>query len=151
MIWTSMLRGLGPSSSAKRIDWKRPSDSDAPPQQRGPEVRVRVAPLAIRIPGVVVAVTVVLGHQRLDHGLEVLDEGALELVDEERAGRVQRVDEEDAFLDVGAQHDVTNRLGDVEDLGLVLAQHRERLARHLESLHLRLLHHPKHSMKQCSR
>ena len=112
---------------------------------------MRVAPLAIRIPGVVVAVTVVLGHQRLDHGLEVLDEGALELVDEQRAGRVQRVDEEDAFLDVGAQHDVTNRLGDVEDLSLVLAQHRERLARHLESLHLRLLHHPKHSMKQCSR
>src|SRR4029453_5295579 len=30
MIWTSMLRGRGPSSSAKRIDWNRPSDSSPP-------------------------------------------------------------------------------------------------------------------------
>src|SRR4026209_2086182 len=30
MIWMSMLRERGPSSSANRIDWKRPSESSPP-------------------------------------------------------------------------------------------------------------------------
>src|SRR4026209_185027 len=30
MIWMSMVRGLGPSSSARRMDWKRPSASSPP-------------------------------------------------------------------------------------------------------------------------
>ena len=126
------------------------ADGDAPAEQRGAEVGVRVASLAVRIAWVVVPVAVVLGHEGLDHGLEILDQGALELVDEERARRVQRVDEKDAFLDVGAQHDVANRLGDVEDLRPVLTQHRERLARDLEGLHLRILHQPERAMLRRS-
>src|SRR5215510_12384197 len=150
MIWTSMLRDRGPSSSANRMDWKRPRESSPPltptatlrPSRAAVEMRMCIAALAIGEAGIVVAVAVVLRHQRLDHGLEVFDEGALELVDEERAGRVQRVHEEDALLDVGTQHDVTNLLRDVENLRPVLAQHRERLARDLEGLHRDLPRHP---------
>src|SRR5437867_4198904 len=111
-------------------------------EEGGAQMGMRVAALAVGEAGIVVAVAVVLRHQRLDHGLEVFDERALELVDEERAGRVQRVHEEDALLDVGTQHDVTNGLRDVEDLGPVLTQHRERLARDLEGLHRGLPRHP---------
>ncbi len=96
---------------------------------------MRVAALAVGIARIVVAVAVVLGHQRLDHRLDVLDEGALELVDEQRARGVQRIDEQDAFLHVRAQHDVPDLLGDVEDLGVVLTQHRESLPHDLEGLH----------------
>jgi hypothetical protein len=78
-----------------------------------------------------VAVGAGLGHEPVHHGLEVLDQRALELVHEERTGGVQRIDEHDAFGDVGAQHDVADLLGDVENLGPLVTQHRQRLPHHL--------------------
>src|SRR5690349_11425253 len=45
-------------------------------EEGGAEMRVRVAALAIGVARIVVPVPIVLRHQRLDHGLEVLDEGA---------------------------------------------------------------------------
>src|SRR6266849_7115236 len=49
-------------------------------EQRRPQVGMRIAPLAVRIARIVVTVAVVLGHQRLDHRLDVLDEGTLEFI-----------------------------------------------------------------------
>src|SRR5262245_38313782 len=95
-----------------------------------------VAPLAVGVARIVVLVPAVLGHQPLEHGLQVLHQSALKLVDEQRARRMERVDEEDPLLDVGAQHDVADLLGDVEDLGTLLAQHREGLSDHLQGLHV---------------
>ena len=143
-----MLRERGPSSSANRIDWKRPSESsppviptrDAPAEQRRAEVRRRVAALAVGVARIVVPVAAVVGDQAIQHGLEVLHESALELVHEQRARRVEGVDQQDALLDVGAQHDVADLLGDVDDLGALFAQHREGLPDHLQGLHRDALH-----------
>src|SRR5262249_20097186 len=41
-------------------------------QQRGPQVRMRVAALAVGKPGVVVAVTAALGHQLFGQPLEIV-------------------------------------------------------------------------------
>src|SRR5712671_4013621 len=128
MIWMSMLRGRGPSSSAKRIDWKRPSES-SPPLMPTATLPVGEARVVVLVPGSV-------GHEPIHHGLEVLDEGALELVHEQRTGGVEGVDQNDSLLDVGAQHDVPDLLGDVQDLCPFLAQHREGLPDYLQGLHL---------------
>src|SRR5207244_13463071 len=66
---------------------------DVAAEQRGAQMRVRVAALAVREARIVVAIAAPLGHEPLDETLEVVDERALELVDEERARGVQRVDE----------------------------------------------------------
>ncbi|MBF8298515.1 MAG: panC, partial [candidate division NC10 bacterium] len=66
------------------------ADGDAAAQQRRPQVRARVAALAVRVARVVVAIAAALGDEPLDEVLEVVDQRALELVDEERAGGVQR-------------------------------------------------------------
>src|SRR5688572_30938014 len=58
-----------------------------------------------------------LGHETLDQALQVVDEGALELVDEERAGRVHRVDERDAGRDGKLLDGLADDLGDVGNLG----------------------------------
>src|SRR5205814_10240048 len=81
------------------------------------EVRVSVAPLAVGDARVVVAVTVSLGDESLDQALEILDEGALELVDEERAGGVERVDERDARGDRALLDRISDASGDVRALG----------------------------------
>src|SRR5439155_20011255 len=99
---------------------------DGSPEQRGPEVRVRVAPLTVRHARVVVAVADSLGHESLDQALEVVDEGALELVDEQRAGGVECVDERDARGDRELLNGIPDELGDVRDLGARLTRQRER-------------------------
>src|SRR6267143_3497134 len=64
-------------------------------KERRAQVGVGVATLAVREARVVMAIAAALRHQLLDEPLEVVDQGALELVDEERAGRVERVDQRD--------------------------------------------------------
>src|SRR5213076_277550 len=112
-------------------------DRDGPPEQRRPEVRVSVAPLAVGDARVVVAVTVSLGDESLDQALEILDEGALELVDEERAGGVERVNERDARGDRELLDRISDEFGDVRDLGALLTRQRERGAENLHRSSLR--------------
>src|SRR6266536_418676 len=121
-----------------------PADPErhAPSQQRRTEMRGGIAPLAVRIAGVVVLVAGVVDHQPFQHGLEIFHEGALKLVHEDVARRVEGVDEQDALLDVCAQHDVPDLLRDVDDLGALFAQHREGLANYLLGLHRDGLHGP---------
>src|SRR2546426_568716 len=70
-------------------------NGDAPPQEGGPQVGVAIAPLAIGIAGIVVAVATPFRYQPVQHSLEVVDDSRLELVDEERAGRMERIDQGD--------------------------------------------------------
>src|SRR5712691_8475685 len=93
---------------------------DAPSQQGRAQVGVGVAALAVRIPGIVVTVPAALGHEPLHQPFEIVDQRRLELVDEERAGCVQRVDESDAAGHRGGLDDVPDLLGDVGDLGSLL-------------------------------
>src|SRR2546422_8401184 len=112
-------------------------DGDGPPEQCGPEVRVRVAALAVRHARVVVAVADSLRHEPLDQPLQVVDEGALELVDKEGAGGVQRVDERDARGDREVLDSIPDELGDVRDLGALLTRQRERGVENLHRSSLR--------------
>ena len=96
-------------------------------------MRVRVAALAVREARIVVAIAAPLGHQPLDETLEVVDERALELVDEERARGVQRVDERDAVGDGKLLDRFADELGDVRDLGTLLRRQRKR---RVEDLHV---------------
>src|SRR5574337_1517377 len=73
----------------------------APAEQGRTEVRVGIPAMAVRDARIVVPVVASLGHQSLGQGLEVGDEGVLELVDEERTGRVKRVDPRHARKDLG--------------------------------------------------
>ena len=112
-------------------------DRDGPPEQRRPEVRVRVAALAVGDARVVVAVAVSLWDEPLDEALEIVDEGALELVDEERARGVERVDERDARGDRELLDRVPDELGDVRDFGALLTGQRERGVENLHRSSLR--------------
>src|SRR5713226_2985689 len=112
------------------------TEGDAAPEERGAQVRVRVAALAVRHARVVVTVAVALGDEPLDERLEVVDERALELVDEQRAGRVESVDERDARPDGRLLHRVPHQLRDVGNLGALLTRQRERGG---ENLHVCLL------------
>src|SRR5262245_28601482 len=64
-------------------------DRDVAAEQRRAQVRVRVAALAIGVARIVVTVATPLGDETLDETLEIVDERALELVDEQRARRVE--------------------------------------------------------------
>src|SRR6267142_402834 len=112
------------------------ADRDGAPEQRGAQVAVGVAALAVREARVVVAIAPALGHQLLDEPLEVVDEGALELVDEERAGGVERVDEGDPRRDGELLDGLPHELGDVRDLGAFLTTQRERGVENLHPLSL---------------
>src|SRR2546422_8913857 len=65
-------------------------DGDGPPEQCGPEVRVRVAALAVRHARVVVAVADSRRHEPLVQPPPGVGEGAVELGDEKRAGGGER-------------------------------------------------------------
>src|SRR5438309_3659484 len=112
-------------------------DGDVSSEQGGPEVRVRVAPLAVGDARVVVAVAVPLRDEPLDEPLQVVDQRALELVDEQGAGGVQRVDERDARGDRELLDRIPDELGDVRDLGALLTRQRERGAENLHRNSLR--------------
>src|SRR5712691_4573005 len=105
-------------------------DGDVSSEQGGSEVRVRVAPLAVGDARVVVAVAVPLRD-------EPLDERALELVDEQGAGGVQRVDERDARGDRELLNRIPDELGDIRDLGALLTRQRERSVEYLHLSSLR--------------
>src|SRR5437879_11387623 len=98
---------------------------------------MRVAPFAVGDARVVVAVAVPLRDEPIDEALEIVDEGALELVDEERAGGVQRVDERDARGDRELLNCIPDELGDVRDLGALLTRQRERGVENLHRSSLR--------------
>src|SRR5215831_10493307 len=113
------------------------ADRDVATKQGRPEMRVCVAALAVRNPRVVVAIAVALGNELLDQRAEIVDQRALELVDEQRAGRVQRIDERDARGDGELLDGVAHELGDVRDLGLLIRRQRERGVVDLHSYSLR--------------
>src|SRR2546428_3824871 len=113
------------------------SDGDVSSEQGGRGVRVRVAPLAVGDAGVVVAVAVPLRDEPLDEPLQVVDEGALELVDEQGAGGVQRVDERDARGDRELLDRIPDELRDIRDLGALLTRQRERSVEYLHFSSLR--------------
>src|SRR5262249_48394305 len=87
-----------PEASERELAVAEP-DGDVPAEQRRPQMGVRVATLAVRETRIVVPVATALGDQALDQALQIVDERALELIDEERARGVQRVDEGDAVAD----------------------------------------------------
>src|SRR5919201_1487471 len=58
---------------------------DRAAEQRRAQMRVRVAALAVGEARVVVAIATALRHELLDEALEVVDERAMEIVDEDRA------------------------------------------------------------------
>src|SRR5215813_74626 len=95
-------------------------------EEGGPEVRVAVAALAVREAGIVVTVAAALGDQLFDQALEIVHEGALELVDEDRAGRMQGVDQGDPRRNGGLLDGFPDELRDVGDLGAFLTVQRER-------------------------
>src|SRR5439155_2683124 len=100
-------------------------DRDVAPEEGGPQMRVRVAALAVGHARVVVPIAVALGHEPLDQRPQIVDQRALELVDEQRAGRVERVDERDPGGDGELLDGVAHELGDVRDLGLLVRRQRE--------------------------
>src|SRR4029453_6944801 len=101
------------------------ADRDVAPEESGPQMRVRVAALAVRHPRVVVPIPVALRYQPLDQALEIVDQRALELIDEQGAGRVERVDERNAGRDGELLDRVPHQLGDVGDLGALASRQRE--------------------------
>src|SRR5204862_452627 len=121
-----------------------PPDSPAPEARSEPAPRARggvwllpaarVTRVAVRtvVRGVVVAVAVSLWDEPLDEALEIVDEGALELVDEERARGVERVDERDARGDRELLDRIPDEFGDIRDFGALLTGQRER---GVENLH----------------
>ena len=112
-------------------------DGDVSSEQGGSEVRVRVAPLAVGDARVVVAVAVPLRDKPLDEPLQVVDQRALELVDEQSAGGVQRVDERDPRGDRELLNRIPDQLGDIRDLGALLTRQRERSVEYLHFNSLR--------------
>ena len=77
-----------------------------------------------------------LRDQPLDQPLQVVDERALELVDEDRAGRVERVDEGDPGGHGELLDGLPDELRDVGDLGAFLAAQRKRGVEDLHPLSL---------------
>src|SRR2546422_2156904 len=106
-------------------------DGDVSSEQGGPEVRVRVAPLAVGDARVVVAVAVPLRDEPLDEPLQVVDQRALELVDEQGAGGVGGVDERGARGGRELLDRIPDELGDIRDLGALLTRQRERSVEYL--------------------
>src|SRR5262245_37008739 len=102
------------------------TDGDVAAEQRRPKVRVRVAALAVGDSRIVVTIAVALGHELLHQRAEVVDQRALELVDEQRTRRVQRVDQRDTGRDGELLNRVAHELGDVRDLGPLGRRQRER-------------------------
>src|SRR5262249_55260590 len=70
-------------------------NGDAAPQEGGPQPGVAVGALAMGVAGIVVAVARPCRYQPFQHRLEVVDDSRLELIDEERAGRMERIDQGD--------------------------------------------------------
>src|SRR5437867_1447249 len=116
-------------------------DGDGPPDQRRAEVRVRVAALTVGHARIIVAVAVPLRDEPLDEVLQVVDQGALELVDEQGAGRVQGVDQRDAGGNGELLNRIAHALGDIRDLGALVGRQRERGAVHLHGHALSEAHH----------
>src|SRR4029450_9591592 len=100
-------------------------DRDVAAEQRRAQMRVRVAALAVGVARIVVTVATPLGDETLDEALEIVDERALELVDEQRARRMERIDEGDTVLDGKLLNRLTDELGDVVYLGTLLRRQRE--------------------------
>src|SRR5438105_1120623 len=71
------------------------AEGDGAPQDGRAQVRVGVAALAVGEARVVVAIAAALGDEAFSQALEIVHQCALELVDEDRAGGVQRVDQRD--------------------------------------------------------
>src|SRR6266852_7426687 len=92
----------------------------------------RIAPLAVRVPRIVVSVGAVFRDELLQHGLEVIKQRALKLVDEESAGGVARIHEHDPLNNARTEHAVPHLAGNVNDLDPLLAQHREGLPDYLK-------------------
>src|SRR5437899_6345797 len=115
-------------------------DGDGPPDQRRAEVRVRVAALTVGHARIIVAVTAPLRDEPLEEVLQVIDQRALELVDEQGAGRVQRVDQRDADGDGKLLNRIAHALGDIRDLGALVGRQRERGAIHLHGCALSEAH-----------
>ena len=67
-------------------------------------------------------IAIALRHDFLDQRPEVVDQRALELVDEQRAGRVKGVDERDTGRDGKLLDRVAHQLGDVGDLGSLVSR-----------------------------
>src|SRR3990172_8049044 len=104
-----MVRWRGPSSSARMMLWNLPRDRSPP---LIPTATLRPSSAARRW---------AWAFPRSQS--------------EQRDRRVERVDEEDAFLHIGTQDDVSDLPGDVVELRALLAQERERLSHHLQRLH----------------
>ena len=98
----------------------------------------RVAPLAVGETGIIVLEPVLVGDELAQHRDQILDQRALELVDEERAGRVQGVHEQKSLPDVDLPDDVANLLRQVHDLHVLFAAHGHRLPVHPHDGQMRL-------------
>jgi hypothetical protein len=83
---------------------------------------MRVSALAVRVAGVIVSVAVPGGHEPFDENLKVIDQGALEFVDEQGAGRVEGIDQGDARVDGELTDRVLHDLRDVRELGPLYAR-----------------------------
>jgi hypothetical protein len=84
---TAISRFLGPSNSGVVH-----ADGDASAEEGRSQVRMTVSALAVGIPRVIVPVAATLRHQPGRQRLQVLDDRALELVDEQGARRVKGID-----------------------------------------------------------
>src|SRR5207247_4393328 len=101
-------------------------DREGPTEQHGSEMRAGVAPLAVRDARIVVTVARAIGDQPLEQSPEIFHQSALELVDEERARRVKRVDERDSRGHGERPDRGRHERGDVRDLGASRAFESER-------------------------
>src|SRR5437870_2148659 len=101
-------------------------NGDAPPQEGGPQVRVTVAALAIGVAGIVVTVPPPFRDEALEHPFEVVDEGGLVLVDEERARRMEGVDQGDPRGHGEVLDHVPDGLCNISYLGPFFGLHRNR-------------------------
>ena len=99
------------------------ADRHAMAEQTGTQKGRRITPLTVRLPGIVVSVAAVLRDELLQHGLEILNQRALELVDEKPAGGVARIHEHHPLIDISTEHAVPHLLRNVHDLDPLLAQH----------------------------
>ena len=95
---------------------------------------VGVATLAVGVPRIVVTEAAALGNEALPECHDVVDQRVLILVDEESAGRVERIHERDPRRDRRSMERVPDQLRDVGGFGPALGLQRER---RVEDLHAR--------------
>ena len=148
MIWMARSRWRGPSSSAAMMAWNCPSTSlplatgndSAWPSSVACRCEWAFWRSQSECSGSLWRHSVVRAHDLVEHGLHVVQQRGLPLVDEQRDRRVQRREQHHPLLDVVALDDVADLLGEVVELEPLVGDEAQGLGDHAEGLQPFLRH-----------